>query len=94
MKAMLRTLQYRNPSDSSMTMWLEPLGDLVEIPARVTVELEYDDFGESRLSAKVVEEPGRVTVYAFVTRIRIVDSSGTVRDLWPPVSPPSPRRLM
>ena len=72
--------RYRNPADSDLNLWIEPLGDRVTIPQSTTIEVhctvQLGHPSEFELSVD------GITVHGWVQSVFCVSMNGELKLLW------------
>jgi hypothetical protein len=80
LKAPLIRIRFRNPGVKHLTLWIEPLGDQVEIPQRTTFEVHCtEELGHP--NEFEVSDDG-ITVHGWVQSVHAVSDTGHLRPLW------------
>jgi hypothetical protein len=79
-KAPVFRFRFRNPSNTGMNLWIEPLGEQVKIPPRTTVEVHCTE-QRGHPSEFEMSEDG-ITVHGWVQSVFAVKKTGSLQALW------------
>jgi hypothetical protein len=79
-KAPVFRFRFRNPSNAAINLFIEPLGEQVEIAPRTTVEVHCTEH-LGHPSEFELSEDG-ITVHGWVQSVFAVKKSGKLQALW------------
>jgi hypothetical protein len=72
--------RFRNPRNTAVSLWIEPLGEQVKIPPRTTVEVHCTE--QLGHPSEFEMSEGGITVHGWVQSVFAVKKSGKLQSLW------------
>lgn len=78
----MRRLRLDNPRHEPLVVWLEPLGDRIEIPAGRMVDIHlWKDQTEDLVQVTI--DRNDIKVHAWIDSVHLVEDRGRTVQIWP-----------